>query len=335
VRAGAATASYAKFRDAAGEVIDFGLALYFPAPPRSPASTLLELHGHGSPVLQEQLIERAVQLGARRARPGEFSERAFLEDKLDLAQAELSPTSSPRAHAPPRRRHCDRCRASSRAGSMTAEEALIDLRVYVEASIDFPEEEIDFLASAEVAQRLALVNRTLESVTQAARQGSLLRGGPHVRDRGRPNAGKSTLMNRLAGYDAAIVTDQPGTTRDVLRESVELDGLPVTLIDTAGLRVDSPRSRRARGHAARPRRDAPRGSRPVRHRRCRGSARRELRAGADEAAGGRAGDVAVQQGRRARLRGPRLPPIPHLYLSGRDGEGVRCAAPSPHGRGRI
>ena len=232
-------ATYAQFRDATGEAIDFGLALYFPAPASFTGEPVLELHGHGSPVLQALLIERAVQLGARRARPGEFSERAFLEDKLDLAQAEavadvIAASSRTAAQAALRS-----LRGEFSARVDAAEEALIDLRVYVEASIDFPEEEIDFLGSAEVAQRLALVNRTLESVTQAARQGSLLRGGLTCVIAGRPNAGKSTLMNRLAGYDAAIVTDQPGTTRDVLREAVELDGLPATLIDTAGLHAQS------------------------------------------------------------------------------------------------
>jgi len=230
-------ATYAPFRGADGEPIDFGLALYFPAPRSFTGESVLELHGHGSPVLQELLIERVLQLGARRARPGEFSERAFLNDKLDLAQAEavadvIAAGSRAAAQAALRSLRGD---FSARVDA--AEAALIDLRVFVEAAIDFPEEEIDFLSSAEVAQRLALVNHALESVMQAARQGSRLAEGLTVVIAGRPNAGKSTLMNRLAGYDAAIVTDEPGTTRDVLRESLDIDGMPVTLIDTAGLRA--------------------------------------------------------------------------------------------------
>lgn len=233
---GPRVATYAQFRDAAGESIDFGLALYFPAPGSFTGEPVLELHGHGSPVLQELLIERALQLGARRARPGEFSERAFLEGKLDLAQAEAVAdviAAGSRAAAQAALRSL---RGEFSARVDAAEEALIELRVYVEAAIDFPEEEIDFLASAEVAQRLAHVNRTLDAVTQAARLGSRLTEGMTVVIAGRPNAGKSTLMNRLAGYEAAIVTEQPGTTRDVLREQLDIDGLPLTLIDTAGLR---------------------------------------------------------------------------------------------------
>jgi tRNA modification GTPase len=232
-------AVHAHFRDAAGAAIDFGLALYFPAPHSFTGEAVLELHGHGSPVLQEALIERVLQLGARRARPGEFSERAFLNDKLDLAQAEAI---------------ADLIAAGTRTAAQAAlrslrgefseridetEEALIDLRVYIEAAIDFPEEEIDFLSSDEVVQRLTRVNDALDRVTRLAREGSLLRDGLTVVIAGRPNAGKSTLLNRLAGYDAAIVTELPGTTRDVLRETLDLDGIPMTVIDTAGLRADA------------------------------------------------------------------------------------------------
>lgn len=229
-------AVYAQFRDARGEPIDFGLALYFPAPRSFTGEAVLELHGHGSPVLQEALIERAVQLGARRARPGEFSERAFLENKLDLAQAEAVAdviAAGSRAAAQAALRSL---RGEFSASVDAAEEALIELRVYIEAAIDFPEEEIDFLASDEVADRLANVMDKLQDTAYLARRGSILSHGITVVIAGRPNAGKSTLMNRLAGYDAAIVTAEPGTTRDVLREELDLDGMPVRLIDTAGLR---------------------------------------------------------------------------------------------------
>ncbi len=232
-------ARLARFTDDLDQPIDLGLALYFPAPHSFTGEDVLELQGHGGPIVQEALLARILQLGARRARPGEFSERAYLNDKLDLAQAEAI---------------ADLIDAGSQAAARAAlrsmqgafselvhgvTDALTALRVYVEAAIDFPEEEIDFLSTGELAARLALVRTRLEEVERSAKQGRLLTQGIHVVIAGRPNAGKSTLLNRLAGYDAAIVTPVAGTTRDVLRERIDLDGMPLHLIDTAGLRTDT------------------------------------------------------------------------------------------------
>ena len=229
-------ATVAGFRQASGERIDQGLALYFPAPHSFTGEPVLELHCHGGPVVLEALIERVIQLGARRARPGEFSERAYLNDKLDLTQAEaiadlIDAGSRAAARAALRSLQGE---FSALVHSLT--DALIELRVYVEAAIDFPEEEIDFLSSGELAARLRLVRERLALVERSAKQGRLLSEGATLVIAGRPNAGKSTLMNCLAGYDAAIVTPVAGTTRDVLRERIQIDGLPLTLIDTAGLR---------------------------------------------------------------------------------------------------
>jgi len=231
------SARLAGFRDDGGSVIDFGLALYFPAPQSFTGEAVLELQGHGGPVIQELVIQRVLALGARRARPGEFSERAFLNDKLDLTQAEaiadlIDAGSNAAARAALR----------SLQGEFSTlvhavAQALTELRVYVEAAIDFPEEEIDFLSTAELAARLALVAQRFDAVERSARQGRLLSEGMLLVIAGRPNAGKSTLLNRLAGVDAAIVTPLPGTTRDLLRERIQLDGLPVQLVDTAGLRA--------------------------------------------------------------------------------------------------
>jgi tRNA modification GTPase len=232
-------ARLARFTDADDIALDVGLILHFPAPHSFTGEDVVELQGHGGPVVLEALVERAVQLGARRARPGEFSERAFLNDKLDLAQAEaiadLIDAGSQRAA---------RAALRSLQGEFSARvhqatEALTLLRVFVEAAIDFPEEEIDFLSSAQLAQHLAAARERLAVAEAGAKQGRLLSQGMHVVIAGRPNAGKSTLLNRLAGYDAAIVTAQPGTTRDLLRERIDLDGLPLHLVDTAGLRAES------------------------------------------------------------------------------------------------
>lgn len=229
-------AHYGPFFTDGDQVVDEGLALYFPGPNSFTGEDVLELQGHGGPVVLDLLLRRCVQLGARLARPGEFSERAFLNDKLDLAQAEaiadLIEASSEQAA-----RNALRSlqgEFSRRVHGLT--ERLISLRIYVEAAIDFPEEEIDFLADGHVLNLLEGVRTDLAGVMREAGQGALLRDGMTVVIAGRPNAGKSSLLNALAGREAAIVTEIAGTTRDVLREHIHIDGMPLHVIDTAGLR---------------------------------------------------------------------------------------------------
>jgi tRNA modification GTPase len=229
-------ATLARFVDAAAQPIDAGLALFFPAPHSYTGEHVLELHGHGGTVVLEALVSRAVELGARRAQPGEFTQRAFLNDKLDLAQAEAIADLIDAGS-----RAALRAAMRSLQGEFSAmvrglTEAVIELRSYVEAAIDFPEEEIDFLADRELSERFQGLHAHFDAVLASARQGRLLREGMTVVIAGRPNAGKSSLMNRLAGYDAAIVTPVAGTTRDVLRERIHLDGMPLHVLDTAGLR---------------------------------------------------------------------------------------------------
>jgi len=229
-------ATLSRFMDRAGNPIDIGIALFFPGPHSYTGEHVLELQGHGGPVIVEQLVERCLELGARRARPGEFTERAFHNDKVDLTQAEavadlIDAGSRDAARAAMRSLQGE---FSGMVQGLT--DALIDLRTYVEAAIDFPEEEVDFLADAELQERLSTVRGHFDAVSAAASQGRLLRDGMTVVLAGRPNSGKSSLLNRLAGYDAAIVTDIPGTTRDVLRERIDIDGLPLHVLDTAGLR---------------------------------------------------------------------------------------------------
>lgn len=232
-------AHYTPFLGEDRQVLDQGIALYFPNPHSFTGEDVVEFQGHGGPVIIDLLLQRVIRLGARLARPGEFSERAFLNDKLDLAQAEaiadLIDSSSEQAA---------RCALRSLQGAFSERvhelvEALIQLRIYVEAAIDFPEEEIDFLADGKVQADLQRILQQLQQVRQEARQGSLLREGMNVVIAGRPNAGKSSLLNALAGRDTAIVTDIEGTTRDVLREHIHIDGMPLHIIDTAGLR-DAP-----------------------------------------------------------------------------------------------
>ncbi|SDO33912.1 tRNA uridine-5-carboxymethylaminomethyl(34) synthesis GTPase MnmE [Vreelandella arcis] len=219
--------------------IDEGIALLFPDPHSFTGEDVLELQGHGGPVIMDILLERCVQLGARLARPGEFSERAFLNDKLDLAQAEaiadlIEATSRSAAENAVRSLQGE---FSNRVSALV--QRLIELRIYVEAAIDFPEEEIDFLADGHVAGLLDNVRHELVEVRAAAGQGALMREGMSVVIAGRPNAGKSSLLNALTEQDTAIVTDIAGTTRDVLREHIHIDGMPLHVIDTAGLR-DTP-----------------------------------------------------------------------------------------------
>ncbi len=221
--------------DSAGNTIDRGIVLYFPAPHSFTGEHVLELQAHGGPVVLDLLLAHILQLGARPARPGEFSERAYLNDKLDLAQAEAIADLIESGTA-----QAARAAGRSLEGQFSSAvqgllEQLTGLRVYVEAALDFPDEEIDFLADRHVTDRLESIERDCTALLASARQGCLLRDGLTLVIAGRPNAGKSSLLNALAGRDSAIVTEIPGTTRDLLREQVQLDGLPLHLVDTAGL----------------------------------------------------------------------------------------------------
>jgi tRNA modification GTPase len=230
------TARHQQFSDADGEALDDGLSLYFPAPRSFTGEDVLELQGHGGPVILDLLLARVLSLGVRQAQPGEFSERAFLNDKLDLTQAEaiadLIESSTASA-----------ARAASRSlqGLFSEQvkaltQKLVGLRTFVEAAIDFPEEEIDFLSDGEAQRRLDDVTESLATLLANTRQGCLLREGMTLVIAGQPNVGKSSLLNALAGREVAIVTPVAGTTRDVLREHIQIDGLPLHIIDTAGLR---------------------------------------------------------------------------------------------------
>ena len=225
-----------RFLDADANSIDSGLALFFPGPNSFTGEDVLELQGHGGRVVMDMLLARLYELGARPARPGEFSERAFLNDKIDLAQAEaiadlIDSGSNEAARAAMRSLQGE---FSQRVKELA--EQMLYLRMYVEAAIDFPEEEIDFLADTKLQQRIVECQQSMQSLLADTEQGCVLREGLVLVIAGLPNAGKSSLLNALAGRDTAIVTDIPGTTRDVLREHIQLNGLPLEIIDTAGLR---------------------------------------------------------------------------------------------------
>ena len=233
-------AEYLPFKSGEEEVIDEGIALFFPSPNSFTGEDVLELQGHGGPVVMDRLLSIILEeLGIRAAKPGEFSERAFFNGKMDLAQAEaiadlIEASSVEAAKSALRSLHGE---FSEKINTLV--EKLTELRIYVESAIDFPEEEIDFLADGEVQQRLTDVANRLQRVQQSARQGNILREGMNLVLAGQPNCGKSSLLNALAGEESAIVTDIAGTTRDLLRQEINIDGMPLHIIDTAGLRVSS------------------------------------------------------------------------------------------------
>ena len=229
-------ATYLPFHDEDRQVMDEGLAIFFPNPHSFTGEDVLELQGHGGPVVVDLILQSVLQLGARMARPGEFSERAFLNGKMDLAQAEavadlIDASSSQAARLALRSLQGEFSRAI-----LALTERMIQLRIYIEAAIDFTDEEIDFLADDKLTQQMTQIIHDLDQIQLNAKQGSFLREGITVVIAGAPNVGKSSLLNQLSGKDIAIVTNIPGTTRDVLRDMIVIDGMPMHIVDTAGLR---------------------------------------------------------------------------------------------------
>jgi tRNA modification GTPase len=229
-------ATFCQFRSAEGEVLDEGIALYFPAPHSYTGEAVLELQGHGGPMVMQAVLGACLDAGARLAQPGEFTQRAVLEGKLDLAQAEAVADLIDAASREAARSALRSLRGEFSAAIGALRAQLIELRALTEAMLDFPEEEVDALHRDDAARRLAAVRAALDEVMRKSRQGSLMRSGIHVVLAGAPNVGKSSLLNRLTGEERAIVTPVPGTTRDALREPVQIDGVPLVVIDTAGLR---------------------------------------------------------------------------------------------------
>ena len=230
-------ATLSEFRDTHNEIIDQGIAIFFPRPHSFTGEDVLELQGHGGPVVMDMLVKALVTSGARLARPGEFSERAFLNNKIDLSQAEAIADLIESGSEAAARSALRSLQGQLSARVKTIVNELIDLRTHVEAAIDFPEEEIDFLADKKISRHLGAIKNQIQQLLADTRQGCLLHDGMTVVLVGEPNAGKSSLLNALAQQDTAIVSNIPGTTRDIVRAQIQIDGLPIHVLDTAGLRV--------------------------------------------------------------------------------------------------